>query len=96
MHDDEFVELAQDLNELYSQVTRRLFQVSAHNHLETLKEIHSLIGETAGAWPSLPEMLPPPIGNITLTEAVDFSTALFLKSLVHHRCARLFYLYFII
>lgn len=57
-------ELAQNLNELYAYVTRRLFHVSAHNDLEALEEIHSLMSEISGAWQSLPEMLQEPVGNI--------------------------------
>ncbi len=50
-------ELAQNLNELYAYVLRRLFHVNAHNDLVVLDEIHGLIKEVAQAWQSLPSLL---------------------------------------
>jgi flagellar protein FliS len=50
-------ELAQNLNELYAYVLRRLFVVNARNDLEVLDEVHGLIKEVSQAWQSLPSLL---------------------------------------
>ena len=50
-------ELAQNLNELYTYVTRRLFHVNAYNDLTALEEVQSLIKDIADAWKSLPSLL---------------------------------------
>ena len=50
-------ELAQNLNELYVYVTRRLFHVNAYNDLAALEEVQSLIQDIAEAWKSLPSLL---------------------------------------
>ncbi|WP_396435186.1 flagellar export chaperone FliS [Limnohabitans sp.] len=50
-------ELAQNLNELYAYVTRRLFHVNAFNDLAVLDEVQSLIKDIAEAWKSLPSLL---------------------------------------
>ena len=49
-------ELAQNLNELYVYVTRRLFHVNAYNDLAALEEVQSLIKDIADAWKSLPSL----------------------------------------
>ncbi|MEI7783874.1 MAG: flagellar export chaperone FliS [Betaproteobacteria bacterium] len=51
-------ELANNLNELYSYIVRRLLHVNAHNDLEALKEVHSLITEVREAWRQVPSLLP--------------------------------------
>lgn len=50
-------ELAQNLNELYAYVTRRLFHVNAYNDLAVLAEVQSLIQDIAQAWQALPSLL---------------------------------------
>jgi flagellar protein FliS len=50
-------ELAQNLNELYAYVTRRIFHVNAHNDLAVLAEVQSLIQDIAQAWQTLPSLL---------------------------------------
>ena len=50
-------ELAQNLNELYAYVTRRLFHVNAYNDLTVLDEVQSLIKDITEAWKSLPSLL---------------------------------------
>lgn len=50
-------ELAQNLNELYAYVTRRLFHVNAYNDLAVLAEVQSLIQDIAQAWQTLPSLL---------------------------------------
>lgn len=47
-------EISQNLNELYLYVTRRLFHINAHNDLEALEEIQSLMSEIRDAWKTLP------------------------------------------
>ena len=50
-------DLAQNLNELYAYVTRRLFHVNAYNDLTVLDELQSLIKDITEAWKSLPSLL---------------------------------------
>jgi flagellar protein FliS len=50
-------ELAQNLNELYAYVTRRLFHVNAYNDLTALEEVQGLIKDITEAWKSLPSLL---------------------------------------
>ena len=50
-------ELAQNLNELYAYVTRRLFHVNAHNDLQALDEVETLMKDIAQAWQTLPSLL---------------------------------------
>jgi len=51
-------DLANNLNELYSYVTRRLFHVNAHNDLAVLDEIYSLMKEIRDAWEGVPSLVP--------------------------------------
>lgn len=51
-------DLAQNLNELYSYVTRRLLYANAQNDLKVLEEIHGLMGEIRQAWLDVPSLLP--------------------------------------
>jgi len=51
-------DIARNLNELYSYVTRRLFHVNAHNDLAALAEVHSLMNEIRGAWAMVPQLVP--------------------------------------
>ena len=50
-------ELAQNLNELYAYVTRRLFHINAHNDLTALEEVKTLIRDISQAWQTLPGLL---------------------------------------
>jgi len=50
-------ELANNLNDLYGYITRRLFHVNAQNDLEALQEVTSLIKDIADAWQALPGLL---------------------------------------
>jgi flagellar protein FliS len=47
-------EISQNLNELYSYVTRRLFHINAYNDLDALEEVQSLMSEIRDAWKTLP------------------------------------------
>jgi len=51
-------DLANNLNDLYSYVTRRLFQVNAHNDLVALDEIYGLMREIRDAWQGVPALIP--------------------------------------
>ena len=51
-------ELAQNLNDLYNYVTRRLIFANAHNDMDALKEVHGLMSEIRMAWEQLPTLLP--------------------------------------
>ena len=51
-------EIARNLNDLYSYITRRLFHVNAHNDLQAVQEIHNLMSEIRGAWQMVPSLVP--------------------------------------
>lgn len=51
-------ELARTLNELYAYVTRRLLRIHAHNDLEALDEVMSMMSEIRQAWQTVPSLLP--------------------------------------
>jgi flagellar protein FliS len=51
-------ELAQNLNDLYNYVSRRLIFANAHNDMAVLKEIHGLMAEIRSAWQEVPALLP--------------------------------------
>ena len=60
-------DLASNLNELYSYVTRRLFHVNAQNDLVVLDEIYGLMKEIRDAWEGVPTLVPPsnrPVGLV--------------------------------
>lgn len=50
-------ELAQNLNELYAYMTRRLFHINAHNDLQALEEVKTLVVDISQAWQTLPSLL---------------------------------------
>ena len=52
-------DLANNLNELYSYVTRRLFHANAHNDVAVLDEIYGLMREIRDAWEGVPALVPP-------------------------------------
>ena len=51
-------DLANNLNELYGYVTRRLLHVNAHNDLVALDEIQGLMREIRDAWDGVPALVP--------------------------------------
>jgi flagellar protein FliS len=51
-------DLARNLFELYSYVTRRLIHVNARNDLNALQEVHTLLNEIRQAWRDVPNLLP--------------------------------------
>jgi len=53
-------DLASNLNELYSYVTRRLLYVNAKNDIEALDEVYGLMSEIRQAWESVPGLIPQP------------------------------------
>ena len=48
-------ELAQNLNDLYNYVLRRLIYVNSRNDLQALEEIHGLMQDVSDAWQTLPD-----------------------------------------
>ncbi|MCX7240596.1 MAG: flagellar export chaperone FliS [Burkholderiales bacterium] len=54
-------ELAQNLNELYSYVTRRLLHANARNDAQALSEVLGLMGDIRQAWAEVPSLVPPQI-----------------------------------
>ena len=53
-------DLANNLYELYSYVTRRLIHVNARNDLAVLQEIYVLMSDIRQAWRDVPNLLPKP------------------------------------
>ena len=51
-------DLARNLYELYSYVTRRLIHVNARNDLDAWQEVHTLLNEIRQAWRDVPNLLP--------------------------------------
>ena len=51
-------DLANNLNELYGYVTRRLLHVNARNDLDALGEIFGLMNEIRSAWEGVPDLIP--------------------------------------
>jgi len=51
-------DLANNLNELYGYVTRRLLYVNARNDLDALEEIFGLMNEIRSAWEGVPDLIP--------------------------------------
>lgn len=50
-------ELANNLNELYAYMTRRILHVNASNDLQALAEVSSLVRDISVAWQNLPSLL---------------------------------------
>jgi len=50
-------ELANNLNELYAYMTRRILHINASNDLQALAEVSSLVRDISDAWQSLPSLL---------------------------------------
>ena len=50
-------ELANNLNELYAYMTRRILHVNASNDLQALAEVTSLVRDISEAWQNLPSLL---------------------------------------
>ncbi len=50
-------ELAHNLNDLYSYMTRRILHVNAQNDLEALAEVSTLVRDISEAWRNLPGLL---------------------------------------
>jgi flagellar protein FliS len=52
-------ELARNLFELYSYVTRRVLHANLHNDVEAINEVHGLMSEIRSAWQTMPALVPP-------------------------------------
>ena len=65
-------DLARNLHELYSYVTRRLVYVNAHNDLSVLEEVQTLMGEIRQAWRDVPNLLPKstPVSGVPVSAAM--------------------------
>lgn len=50
-------ELANNLNELYGYMTRRILHANAYNDLEALEEVGGLVRDISSAWQALPGLL---------------------------------------
>lgn len=50
-------DVAKNLNELYSYVTRRLIFANAYNDLSVLNELHGLMSELRNAWQEVPALI---------------------------------------
>ena len=64
-------DLARNLHELYSYVTRRLVYVNAHNDLTVLNEVQTLMSEIRQAWRDVPNLLPKtPVAGVPMSAAM--------------------------
>jgi flagellar protein FliS len=52
-------ELARNLFELYSYVTRRVLHANLHNDVEAIDEVYGLMSEIRSAWQTMPALVPP-------------------------------------
>jgi flagellar protein FliS len=52
-------ELATNLNELYTYVTRRVLHANMHNDLAAIDEVYGLISEIRQAWDTVPALVSP-------------------------------------
>ena len=50
-------ELATNLNELYTYVTRRVLQANMHNDLAAIDEVYGLMSELRQAWETVPALV---------------------------------------
>lgn len=48
-------EIAENLNDLYDYITRRLYQATAENNVEILDEVSGLMREIESAWNAVPD-----------------------------------------
>jgi flagellar protein FliS len=55
-------QLAQNLDELYSYITRRLLHINANDDLQALEEVHGLMSDIREAWTTLPGVRSPGMG----------------------------------
>ena len=55
-------QLAQNLDELYSYITRRLLHINANDDLQALEEVHGLMSDIRDAWTTLPGVRAPGMG----------------------------------
>jgi len=56
-------DLATNLNELYSYITRRLLHINANDDLQALEEVHGLMSDIRDAWTTLPGVRAPGMGQ---------------------------------
>jgi len=64
-------DLARNLHELYSYVTRRLVYVNAHNDVTVLNEVQTLMSEIRQAWRDVPNLLPKtPVAGVPMSAAM--------------------------
>ena len=52
-------ELAANLNELYTYVTRRVLHANMHNDLAAIDEVYGLMSEIRQAWETVPSLVSP-------------------------------------
>jgi flagellar protein FliS len=58
-------DLARNLDELYSYVTRRILQANVSNDVAVIDEVRNLMVEIRDAWATLPGLMPAPSGAPT-------------------------------
>jgi flagellar protein FliS len=62
-------EIAKNLNELYTYISRRVFEINLQNDVKIIAEVRDLINSIRDAWKQVPELLPSKDANAKFTGA---------------------------
>jgi flagellar protein FliS len=62
-------EIAKNLNELYTYISRRVFEINLQNDVKIIDEVRDLINSIRDAWKQVPELLPSKDANAKFTGA---------------------------
>ena len=62
-------EIAKNLNELYTYISRRVFEINLQNDVKIISEVRDLINSIRDAWKQVPELLPSKDANTKFTGA---------------------------
>ena len=62
-------EIAKNLNELYTYISRRVFEINLQNDVKIIAEVKDLINSIRDAWKQVPDLLPAKDGNTKFSGA---------------------------
>ncbi len=62
-------EIAKNLNELYTYISRRVFEIDLQNDVKIISEVRDLINSIRDAWKQVPDLLPAKDGNTKFSRA---------------------------
>ena len=62
-------EIAKNLNELYTYISRRVFEINLQNDVKIIAEVKDLINSIRDAWKQVPDLLPSKDGNTKFSGA---------------------------